>query len=320
VADPVSTYLHPALGQWSTISEEAGRWRAAAADVEEANNQLTASLGRLDAGWEGANSDAFVAYLGRITAADTDVKDAFIVMAGALDDLAAALREVVSDMANLLRDTAEVTSESVALSTYSQDRVRGQLRQARDSAKNLFETVRDLLRGFVRFCGTVDGGNPQTRGIGIAHRYPSEKLVLNNGNSEGLYHLADVPKDASAVGTPVAAETSDMTTVPAASDSTTANDPGKDNLAQGNTTGSMPGDALGVNAAQSPSAVPGTDPSTSAAPTSGAMPMGMMPPMMGAMQGGGDIQRKSSKRRPAEPEELFGDDNQQVAPPVIGRD
>jgi uncharacterized protein YukE len=308
VIDPVSAYFEPVLSQWSEISAEAKRWKAAAATIGDASSHLTEPLGRLDAGWEGKNADAFVAYIGRITTADADVKDAFDAMAEALDNLATALRKVVSDMADLLMDAAEVTSESATLSTYSQDRVRSQLQDVCDSAKALFESVRDLLAGFVQLCGTVNDDNVQKQGIEVPHRYPSEKLSLEN-ISPGLSSPTSSSEES---GTPAAAQSGETTTPSAADKSDSAN------LQQGHDTGSVPVEALAGNAAQPQSTQVG-DPAQAAPAVGGGMPMGMMPPM-GAGQGGGDIQRKSKKRRPAEPEELFGSDEPQVTPPVIGRD
>ncbi|WP_246256918.1 WXG100 family type VII secretion target [Amycolatopsis anabasis] len=315
VIDPVEAYFEPVAGRWSDLHEEAERWRAAARAAAHVSEELGKPLGGLDAGWEGKDADAFVAYIREIGVAGGDAEEALNTMADALDETAAGIRQIALDLADLLMDTAEVTSESATLPVGGEERARSQLVEARQSAKALFESARDVLESFGRLCDGVEDGDASTApGIEMAHRYPEEKFKLEEDRSAAGPSSAPAREEAgessSSASTSPAADHGSNDAAPGGSATTEAP------LQVGHQTAAAP-PAEAVAAAV-------TEPDAHANPGKGAQqaPMGGMVPMMGGMgagQSGGDREHKVKARVPTEPVDLFGKPDQ-VAPPVIGKD
>ncbi len=74
-----------------SITAAATRLSTAASDASTYGGEVTGSVATLDAAWEGASADAFVAYMNRFKAAGTDIGAAMSNAATALNDVAAAL-------------------------------------------------------------------------------------------------------------------------------------------------------------------------------------------------------------------------------------
>ncbi|MEU8634742.1 WXG100 family type VII secretion target [Amycolatopsis sp. NPDC048633] len=297
--DPVETYFRPLIGRWGDLGAEAGRLRQAAGAAAEVSARLDDRLGRLDAGWEGRDADAFVAYMREIGSAGGDLQEALTVLAGALDELVTTLRHVVVDLAEVLVDAADLISETMSLPSGGTKRARVQLRETQDSAKALYETARDVLEAFDRLCDGVDDPDATARSIEIAHRYPEERFRLQATESGA----AAVSGEATA---PASAGSDEVMTPSSAS-----GDP-----AEPKQTGAgTPPEGAAASAAQP--AVP-DQPDTANNATSG---MPMMPMMgFGSFGGGGGQGRRQPKTRSTtSPSELLGEPGL-VAPPVIGED
>jgi uncharacterized protein YukE len=304
VVDPVAAYFDPIVGRWNEMHREAELWRTAAKAASHVSQELGKPLGNLDAGWEGKDADAFVAYIGSVGVAGTDAEEALNSLAKALDDTASALRQIALDVVDLLMDTAEVTSESASLPVGGEDRARSQLSEAKHATRLLYESARHVLEAFVRVCDGVEDGDTATPGIEMAHHYPQEKFQLSPEN-----------------GGPSAAPTSLAApdeTAPATAAGTAADDRKGADTGQPIDTGNQTAAVAPLDAASG--APSGGTPagSTNDAPMAGGM--GMMPMGMGMGGGqGGDREHKVKPRVPAEPTELFGKPDQ-VVPPVLGKD
>ncbi|EOD64316.1 WXG100 family type VII secretion target [Amycolatopsis vancoresmycina] len=287
--DPVETYFRPLLGRWADLGAEADRLREAASAAADVSTRLDDQLGRLDAGWEGRDADAFVTYMREIGAAGGDLQEALTTLAAALDELVTTLRHIVVDLVEVLVDAAELTSETMLLPSGGTKRARAQLQETQDSAKALFETARDVLEAFDRLCDGVDDPDAASRTIEIRHRYPQEKFKLHD---DALNDAASADAPADEVMTPSSAS----------------------GPAEGRHTGA--GTVDPAQPADAPPAPPAADDHPS---SSSGMPM--MPMMgFGAIGMGGGQGRRASKTRPVtKPSELLGEPGL-VAPPVIGED
>jgi uncharacterized protein YukE len=282
--DPVETYFRPLLGRWTDLGAEADRLRQAASAAADVSTRLDDQLGRLDAGWEGRDADAFVTYMREIGAAGGDLQEALTILATALDDLVTTLRHIVVDLVEVLADAAELISETMLLPSGGPKRARAQLEETRESAKALFETARDVLEAFDRLCDGVDDPDAASRTIEIRHRYPQEKFKLHDDalNEAGAADEVMTPSSAS-------------------------------EPAEGRHTGA--GAADSAQPADPPPAPPAADDNHS---SSSAMPM--MPMMgFGAFGMGGQSRRPSKTRPVTKSSDLLGEPGL-VAPPVIGED
>jgi len=307
--DPVEAYLTPLAGRWEDLKEEADRLRKAAATAGTVSKELSEDLGRLDAGWSGKDADAFVAYIGDIKIAGTDVEDALTTLAGSLDELVLSIRRILTDLVEVLVDTAELTSETAMLPVGGVRRARTQLEEAQESAKALFEAGRNVIEGFVRLCDGVDDPDGASRSIEIAHRFPQDEFKLNDESEPASAPAREKAAEKSAEADS-GTESEEQSTSPSAAD------PG-----DGRKTGSH--EPL-IEQGQAP--IPEVAP-VQAAPAQGQaagsgsamMPMGMAP-MMGMGAGGGGRTAHQSKTRPAaKPSDVVGEPGQ-VVPPVIGED
>jgi uncharacterized protein YukE len=176
MTDPVESFLTPTIGTWNDLRDEAGRWRAAAATAEQVNTSLTGPLGGLDAAWQGADATSFLAYMQKIGAAGTDLSDAMTAMADALDKTADGLQQIVSEMVDLLTDTAEQTSDAMSVPVNGETRVRQLLDELHQPTSQLYESVRDVLDAFVRMCeGTAAAGSSGASAgqVAMAHTMPA---------------------------------------------------------------------------------------------------------------------------------------------------
>ncbi|RZQ64092.1 WXG100 family type VII secretion target [Amycolatopsis suaedae] len=306
VDDPVRTHLLPAMVQWRELRAEATRWRSAAQSAAETATALEATLGKLDAGWDGASADAFVGYVRRIIAAGTDAQEAMSTLADALDEVARGTEQITGTLAEVLLDAAETVSETVLMPVGGEDRARAEIVQASRWAAQLRNSVRDILEEFTRLCDGVGSGG---RDVVMEQRYPAEPFVLPEENTPGV---------------PNAGATSDA--LPDATTSAQAAGDEEGQGVQGGLGGGTPGaegfgpvgggqPAAGQSPVGAPPA-PQTGSGTAAPMMGGMMPMGMG---MGAGQGGQASQRQPRRGAPVDPTELVGKADY-VAPAVLGED
>ncbi|WP_436492362.1 WXG100 family type VII secretion target [Actinokineospora sp. HUAS TT18] len=172
VPDPVEEYFAPVVGRWSDLHAEAARWAAASIHADKVADDLTKPLGGLDAAWQGADADSFIEYMNSVGLAGHDMSDAMAAMSEILDLTADGLREIVTDMASILAETAETASEAMTLPVQGEDRTRQYLDHMKRPTKELFESVRQVLEALVRLCEGVDGSAVFDK-VTMAHTMPT---------------------------------------------------------------------------------------------------------------------------------------------------
>ncbi|MBN6036365.1 WXG100 family type VII secretion target [Amycolatopsis sp. 195334CR] len=331
VTDIVEAHLVPVVGQWTEMRAEAERWRAAAASAGEISKELAEPLGKVDAGWEGENADAFVAYMGKINSASEAAQEAMTTMADALDDTADAIERITGTMIDVVLDAAEVASESAMLPVGGTERARNHLIDVQQSTQALHDSVRDVLEEFARLCDGVEGKDAEARSVAMESQFPGEKFALKDAPAEPAAAVA-------APGGPAA--TAEKTDAPAekaaAPPSGSGGGSGNENAASGGAgalgadtavpSAPSPGNQVSAGAppaAEPVAANPGATASRGAAATTGSPMMGGMMPMgMGGMGGGGqggNQEHRVKTRATTDPADLFGKP-EQVAPPVLGED
>ena len=170
VNDPVESYLTPVVGRWSDLHAEAARWRAAASTATQVTQTLRAPLGGLDAAWQGPAADSFLDYMQNVGLAGNDLADAMTAMADALDRTADGLRQIVAEMLGVLADTAEQASDAMSMPVGGEDRARQFLSEVDQPTSQLYDSVRDVLTGFVRMCEGAQSGQTMK----LAHTMPTQ--------------------------------------------------------------------------------------------------------------------------------------------------
>ncbi|MFC0066171.1 WXG100 family type VII secretion target [Umezawaea endophytica] len=178
VADLVEDYFAPVVGDWNDLHDEAERWRAAGRAAENVTKDLLKPLGRLDSAWQGASADSFVEHMRKVGLAGNDMTDAMTAMGDALDETAEGLRGIVQDMSHVFRDTADVVSGAAGLPLDGDARIIGHLDELREPAKEMYESVRDVLEAFLRLCDGLSGEDAEFAGPRMEHRYPEENWAF----------------------------------------------------------------------------------------------------------------------------------------------
>ncbi|OLR91144.1 hypothetical protein BJP25_28760 [Actinokineospora bangkokensis] len=177
VPDPVQEYFAPVVGRWSDLHAEADRWRAVGAVGELVAQNLTEPLAGLDAAWQGADADSFIDYVTRVGLAGHDMADAMIAMGEVLDLTADGIRKIVTDMADVLVEMAEVTSQALSGAVSGEERTRQYLEQMKHPTRELFEATRQVLDGLVKLCEGIDGSQVFDK-ITMAHQFPTENWSM----------------------------------------------------------------------------------------------------------------------------------------------
>ncbi|ACU40373.1 WXG100 family type VII secretion target [Actinosynnema mirum] len=173
--DLVEEYFQPVVGKWADLHAEAERWRRAGLVAEHVTRDLTKPLGKLDSAWQGADAESFVRHMQQVGLAGHDLSDAMNVMGDALDATADGVRGAVEEMASLFADAAEAVSAAAALPVDGDRRVLQHLEELRDPARELHESVRDMLEGFLRLCDSVSGeGEDGFAEVRMDHRFPEQ--------------------------------------------------------------------------------------------------------------------------------------------------
>ncbi|GAA2663975.1 MULTISPECIES: WXG100 family type VII secretion target [Actinosynnema] len=173
--DLVEEYFQPVVGKWADLHAEAERWRAAGLVAEHVTRDLTKPLGRLDSAWQGQDAESFVRHMQQVGLAGHDLSDAMNVMGDALDATADGVRGAVEELASLFADAAEAVSAAASLPLDGDRRVLQHLEDLRDPARELHESVRDMLEGFLRLCDSVSGeGEDEFAAVRMDHRFPEQ--------------------------------------------------------------------------------------------------------------------------------------------------
>ncbi|WP_026197496.1 WXG100 family type VII secretion target [Sciscionella marina] len=336
VQDPVERYFTPVLGRWSAMHEEADRWRTAAKQASAVTDEVKKPLGTLDATWQGRDAEAFMTYMGTVGAAGVDVADAMSAMAEALDKLADGVRSMVDKLAEVLTACAEDVSKALSMPVPAKQQACEHLEEIDRPCAELFESIRQALRAFVRMCEQLDGAGGD--GEKLRHTMPGRFAFpgeatpspgsQDHGAAEQHRELAAVaPNPVSGTESGPAAGDS-ATTAPAAADGPAAsNDPNRGlapvsgtlPIGEGHGDG-QPGQGPMSAAAQEPGPHPerGGAPAP-AASAGGQGGFGGMPMMGGGMGGGagGDQEYQRKRGLTSDAADLFGNP-EATAPPVIG--
>ncbi|MEU7525819.1 hypothetical protein AB0A74_08815 [Saccharothrix sp. NPDC042600] len=177
--DLVADYFEPVVGSWNDLHEEAERWRAAGLVAEHVTRDLTKPLGKLDSAWQGRDAESFVAHMQSVGLAGHDMSDAMHAMGDALDQTADGIRGIVEDMARVYAEAADTVSGAAALPLDGDRRVVEVLDELRDPAKELYESVRDILEAFLRLCDGVSGENSDFADVKMEHKYPEKDWTFS---------------------------------------------------------------------------------------------------------------------------------------------
>jgi uncharacterized protein YukE len=173
VPDPVEEYFAPVVGRWTDMHDEADRWRAAGKAAGEVADALTTPLRRPDAAWEGDTADSFIAYMQSVGLAGHDMSDAMEAMAAVLDRTADGIREIVTQLAGVLDDTAHTSAQAMASPLGGEERTRQHLNDVRGPTREFFEAVKEVLEAFVQLCDGIDG-TKAFEPVKMAHTLPAQ--------------------------------------------------------------------------------------------------------------------------------------------------
>ncbi|WNV90859.1 hypothetical protein [Umezawaea sp. Da 62-37] len=183
VADLVEEYFTPVVGDWNDLHDEAERWRAAGQAAESVTEDLLKPLGRLDSAWQGASADSFVDHMRQVGLAGHDMSDVMVAMGEALDETAEGIRGIVQDMAEVFRDTADTVSGAAGLPLDGDARIVAHLDDLKDPAREMYESVRDVLEAFGRLCDGLSGEDPEFAGPTVEHAYPERNWQFAEAGS-----------------------------------------------------------------------------------------------------------------------------------------
>jgi uncharacterized protein YukE len=321
VPDIVEEYFSPVVGRWTAMHEEAERWRKAGKAAGEVTDSVTKPLGGLDASWEGETADSFIAYMQNVGLAGNDLSDAMNSMADVLDKTADGIREIVTELAGVLADTAESSSQAMSSPMAGEERTRQHIESMRRPTREFFESVRQILDAFVKLCDGIDGAKAFEQ-VKMAHTFPADNWTAK----------IDIPAPASPDSRTGEASTGGPASVAGGGGGAAAGGSGSVSGGGGasapvaaaplergafTTVGEVPAaPAQTGGAATAPAAAGGRGPGGG-----GGMGMGgMMAPMMGAGAGGGGNQDHENKSRVVgNPEDLFGPASD-ASPSVIGEE
>ncbi|HEX6345456.1 hypothetical protein [Umezawaea sp.] len=343
VADLVEDYFAPVVGDWNDLHDEAERWRAAGKAAEAVTKDLLKPLGRLDSAWQGASADSFVEHMRKVGLAGHDMTDVMTAMGDALDETAEGIRGIVQDMSHVFQDTADVVSGAAGLPLDGDARIIGHLDELREPAKEMYESVRDVLEAFGRLCEGLSGADAEFAGPTMDHRYPEENWAFAEPTRP-----VDTPRTTPAPSgggaeapAPAAAGGGSLSgTLPTGGGSVGGGSVGGGSVGGGSVGGGVgsapaaaqqgPTESGGYTAVQEPRPVDSgaTRPAAAVAgggggAASGGQPVGgaMMggAPMGAGGQQGGDKEHRSKVRLAGSAEDVLGKPKK-TAPPVLGTD
>lgn len=310
VADPVGTRFADVVGSGNQLHEAAELWRRVAERVEDATGAVKVRLGGIDEAWQGADADAFIEHVRSSGLTGNDVVDSMRGLAAALDQTAETILVLVRDMGEVITEGSESVSEVLRDPVDGAKRARDQLVEMERPTREIFESVEDVLRAFVRFC--EEFGSMRE----FAEFRPETDSVAKNSEFPPRGATA-APAEAAA--DPASASGGDATGGGASGEvgAGGAATSGAGALAEGDTTKAVEPSETPPSSSAASAAAMGAGAVVGGGVAAGMMPMGVM----GAVgPGGGRAQeRQNSSRMRAEPEELFGV-REEAAPAVFGGD
>jgi uncharacterized protein YukE len=321
-ADPVEEYFAPVVGRWSDLHAEAERWRIVGEGAGQVTEALTTPLGKLDAAWDGAAADSFIAYMQQVGLAGNDLSDAMVAMADVLDTTANGIREIVVQLAGVLAETAETASEAMAAPVQGDDRTREYLDLMRRPTKELFEAVRQILEAFVRLCEGVDGEQAFEQ-VAMAHTFPADNWAAPSVTApptpappvDDTTEKAELPGGGAGGGGGGLGGGIGGGIGGGGIGGGSGGGAGANPLSPGNT---VAGEQVARMDAPPPAAAGAATAGAAAGKGMGGSPMMPMMPM-GAQGQGGDEEHKSRSRVVGDPADIFGKPAKASAP-VIGDD
>ncbi|WP_033436741.1 WXG100 family type VII secretion target [Saccharothrix sp. NRRL B-16314] len=331
VRDLVADYFTPVVGDWNDLSDEAERWRKAGLVAEHVTRDLTKPLGKLDSAWQGKDADSFVEHMRTVGLAGHDMSDAMHAMGEALDHTADGIRDIVEDMSRVFADAADAVSGAAALPVDGDRRVVEALDELHDPAKELHESVRDVLEAFLRLCDGVSGSS-DFADVKMEHKYPEQNWAFTEPAKPDKPTVPRAPATPPAETKPAAAGSGSGGGMPG----------GGGGGVPGGGGGGVPGGVAGGGAPERmqqggstavaephpveqgarPAAAAAAGPSGTPSAGGGAGMMGGMGMMGGAGAGGqqgGEKEHKSKVQLAGSTEQVFGKPKKS-APPVLGED
>lgn len=315
VADPVGRRFADVVGHGNELHDAAESWRQVADRVEKAAGDVGARLGGIDQAWQGADADAFLAHMQKAGLAGNDIVDSMRALSAALDHTAETIRSLVADLGELIADGADAVSGAM-IAADGERRARELLAGMDQPARELFESVEDVVRAFARFCAGFESGGA-AEDFRLEHRMPEQDwdstAPAAASASPGAPPAEGAGGSAPAAASGAAGSGSGSGTGAAAAGSSGAAAP---DLAEGGRTeAAEPSETPPAAAA----AAAGAGTVAAGGMVGGMMPMGGMMGGMGAGQGQGAQQRQNSSRTRTDSEDLFGAP-QPPAPAVFGED
>nr|WP_246330693.1 WXG100 family type VII secretion target [Saccharopolyspora hordei] len=324
--DVVPAQLAELVGHQDDLRAAARVWRETADAVEQATGDVHKHLGGIDAAWQGADAEAFLAHVREVGLAGNDLIDAMRALADVLEHTVESVQEQVDDLGEVIAEAADVVSAALLLPEGGAERARVHLSELADPVQEVVESISDTYRAFARFCDDLEAGRSAgpvqfddrvpaqpwdfTAPTEAAPPAPEGTEAHANGDAAGSGGTGGEAGGGGA-GT-VAAGGGGAGTVGAAPDA------GEPPLAEGGRT------AAGEPSSATPPAAAATGGAVAAGAAGGAVAGGMyggMMPMgaMGAMGGaqGGGQERKNQSRLRSTPEQLFGTPPE-AAPAVFG--
>jgi uncharacterized protein YukE len=323
--DPVQEYFGPIVGRWRDLHDQAEAWRRAAHSVEELADGVTSPLARLDAVWQGAVSESFLAHMRQAGKAATSSSDAMAAMADVLDKTGQAMHQLVTDLVDLLAGGADRVSLALLLPS-GEERAGNHIAELHAHGRRMLESVHELLEAFARMCRSLDERQPFAE-VRQATPFPEQAWSFATTMSATTMPAPDP------VPTPDPAPTPDSPAGAAAHAAAAGGAGGAHVPAHGagaavhasappepgmRTFAAQPG-TVGPSAGTAAAATPVAAAAAGQRAAGGAGGVPMMP--MGAGMGGqgGDSERRTRSGITADPADIFGRPSK-TAPPVIGED
>ncbi|GAA2330669.1 hypothetical protein GCM10009854_01890 [Saccharopolyspora halophila] len=287
------------LGRQQDLRNAAEAWRELAETVERSSGAATGKLGDVDAAWEGAGADAFLAHVREVGLAGNELTDTMRALAEALEHTAEALRVQSRDLRELVADAADEVREAMP---GAPERARRKLIDLGEPVAEILEAVADSYRALTHRCGDLSADRENPRRFEAPAAPHPEAAAAPSGSPANASSSSD-SRTPSEPETPGAAPDPGQPSALAPGATTSSAEPPEDEPAA-SAAGGVAGAAVGA---------------AGAGVASGMMPMGMMGGMSAMLgrQGGRSQERTNDSRIKNGPEELFGTPPD-AAPAVFG--
>lgn len=151
---PVEAIVEPMSGNWNAIKGAGEALANAGNAVDEALSNLTGSLGRLDANWNGAAAQSFMDYVGKLVAGGGEEAPLNRIVGGVYGVLAKEIEGVASWIVKRLKQAVDKILEAIATSVvpgYGWIKVVDTVR----TVLHLFEEAKSMVEAIERVINTV---------------------------------------------------------------------------------------------------------------------------------------------------------------------